>query len=312
MTNRHLRKAAVVAAAITAGLLMTACQNDTAAAGGSSSGNGTKEAAAVVDKVAEKTGQTGKSRGVSGTFSNGTVTYLAPGKYIVSAPGKDDQQFWVADDTEVYGTGTICGEAQAKVDAPCTLDQLETATKKGAVNADVTMKAGVATLVSERRTTGSGSGTGTGAGTGTGTGAGTGTGTGAGTGTGTGAGTGSDADAGSDSGSGSGSDSGSRDTPIEGINKGKGVNGTWYGAVSYLAPGKYTVTEEHGTAQQFFVAEDTEIWGYGNVCGGPGVGEGQEGGTQCTEAELESAAKKGFSGEVKIVNGIAATIHDTP
>ncbi|WP_033329608.1 hypothetical protein [Streptomyces yerevanensis] len=272
--NRHLRKAVVVTAAITAGLLMTACQSDSATSGGSSSGKGTKDSAAVADKAeaadsnSSSDAKDSMSKGVSGTFSNGTVTYLAPGKYIVSAPGKNDQQFWVADDTEVYGVGTICGDAQSKVDAPCTLDQLETATKKGAVNADVKMKDGVATLVSERRAAQSEDGT--------------------------------------------GSDSGSRDTAIEGINKGKGVNGTWHGAVSYLAPGKYTVTEEHGVPQQFFVAEDTDIWGYGQVCGGPGVGEGQEGGTECTEAELESAAKKGFTAEVKITNGTAATIHDTP
>ncbi|GAA3991476.1 MULTISPECIES: hypothetical protein [Streptomyces] len=276
--NRHLRKATVVAAAITAGLLMTACQNDSATSGGSSSGKGTKDAAAaaVADSSAATKAPSGSkssaSKGVSGTFGNGTVTYLAPGKYIVSVPGKDDQQFFVAEDTEVYGVGTICGDAQSKVDAPCTLDELETATKKGAVNADVRMQDGVATLVSERRAAQSENGTG------------------------------SDTDAGS----------GSRDTAVEGINKGKGVNGTWHGTVSYLAPGKYTVTEEHGVAQQFFVSEDTDIWGYGQVCGGPGVGEGQQGGTQCTEAELESAAKKGFPAEVKIANGTATTLNDTP
>ncbi|MFG2025654.1 hypothetical protein [Streptomyces sp. NPDC048825] len=278
MMNRHLRRAAVVTAAITAGLLMTACQSDSATSGGSSSGKGTEDSAAVADKAgaADSNGSSdakdSTSKGVSGTFSNGTVTYLAPGKYIVSAPGKNDQQFWVADGTEVYGVGTICGDAQSKVDAPCTLDQLETATKKGAVNADVKLKDGVATLVSERRAAQPEDGTG------------------------------SESDSGS----------GSRDTAIEGINKGKGVNGTWHGAVSYLAPGKYTVTEEHGVPQQFFVAEDTDIWGYGQVCGGPGVGEGQEGGTECTEAELESAAKKGFTAEVKVTNGTATTIHDTP
>ncbi|MFC4466832.1 hypothetical protein ACFPH6_20250 [Streptomyces xiangluensis] len=282
MMNRHLRKAAVVTAAITAGLLMTACQSDSATSGGSSSGKGTKDSAAVAGKAeaadskSSSDAEDSTSKGVSGTFSNGTVTYLAPGKYIVSALGKNDQQFWVADGTEVYGVGTICGDAQSKVDAPCTLGQLETATKKGAVNADVKMKDGVATLVSERRAAQSEDGTG------------------------------SEPDSGTDSGS------GSRDTAVEGINKGKGVNGTWHGAVSYLAPGKYTVTEEHGVPQQFFVAEDTDIWGYGQVCGGPGVGEGQEGGTECAEAELESAAKKGFTAEVKITNGTATTIHDTP
>ena len=157
--NRHLRNAVVAATAITAGLLMTACQNgsDDNAAGKSGTG-----ATSVADKAADSKGSTGSngstgsqgstnSKGVSGSFTDGKVTYLAPGKYIVSVPGKEDQQFLVADDTEVYGAGTICGEAGAKVDAPCTLDQLEAAAKKDAVSADVKMKNGIATLVTERR-----------------------------------------------------------------------------------------------------------------------------------------------------------------
>ncbi|MFE9645077.1 hypothetical protein ACFYO0_13370 [Streptomyces sp. NPDC006365] len=266
--NRHLRKAVVVTAAITAGVLMTACQNGTDDSSSGASGTDTVA-------VAEKASDAKNSKGVSGSFKNGKVTYLAPGKYIVSVPGKDDQQFLVAEDTEVYGVGTICGEAGSKVDAPCTLDQLETATKKGAVNADVKMKDGIAALVTERRAaqqdTGSGS---------------------------------SDTDSDSDS------DSGTRETVVEGINKGKGVNGTWFGNVSYLAPGKYTVSDMKGVEQQFLVAEDTEIWGYGDICGDTNTGEGGQGGIECTEAELETAAKKGFSAEVVISNGIATTIRD--
>ncbi|MDX3668066.1 hypothetical protein [Streptomyces europaeiscabiei] len=281
MINRHLRKAVVVTAAITAGLLMTACQNG---ADGSASGKSGTDAAAV----AEKASNSKNSKGVSGSFKNGKVTYLAPGKYIVSVPGKNDQQFWVADDTEVYGVGTICGEAGSKVDAPCTLDQLESAVKKAAVSADVELKNGVATLVTERRAAQQDSGSGSGSG--------------------------SDSDSGSGSGSGSGtgsgSDSDSRETVIEGVDKGKGVNGTWFGNVSYLAPGKYTVSDMKGVEQQFLVAEDTEIWGYGDICGDTNTDEGGQGGTECTEAELEAAARKGFSAEVVISNGIATTIRD--
>ncbi|CAM5701367.1 hypothetical protein [Streptomyces coeruleorubidus] len=271
--NRHLRKAVVATAAITAGLLMTACQNGTDA---SSSGKTTPGAAAVAEKASDPKSGSEKSKGVSGTFKNGKVSYLAPGKYIVTVPGKGDQQFLVADDTEVYGVGTICGEAGSKVDAPCTLDQLEAATKKNAVGADVEMKNGIATLVTERRApqqnTGSGS------------------------------------ESGPDTGS--GSDSGPRETVVEGIDKGKGVNGTWFGNVSYLAPGKYTVSDMKGVEQQFLVAEDTEIWGYGDICGDTNTGEGGQGGIECTEAELEQAAKKGFTAEVVISNGIATTIRD--
>ncbi|GAA2633447.1 hypothetical protein [Streptomyces vastus] len=266
--NRHLRKVVVVTAAITAGVLMTACQNGTDDSSSGASGTGTAA-------VAEKASDAKNSKGVSGSFKNGKVAYLAPGKYIVSVPGKDDQQFLVADDTEVYGAGTICGEAGSKVDAPCTLDQLETATKKGAVSADVEMKDGIAALVTERRAAQQDAGSGSGS-------------------------------SGSDSGSGSDSD----ETVVEGINEGKGVNGTWFGNVSYLAPGKYTVSDMKGVEQQFLVAEDTEIWGYGDICGDTNTGEGGQGGIECTEAELETAAKKGFSAEVVISNGIATTIRD--
>ncbi|MER5938218.1 hypothetical protein ABT121_12955 [Streptomyces sp. NPDC001928] len=107
-----------------------------------------------------------------------------------------------------------------------------------------------------------------------------------------------------------GSDSDSGETVVEGINKGKGVNGTWFGNVSYLAPGKYTVSDMKGVEQQFLLAEDTKIWGYGDICGDANTGEGGQGGTECTEAELESAAKKGFSAEVVISNGIATTVRD--
>ncbi|WDV53244.1 hypothetical protein PV963_24190 [Streptomyces coeruleorubidus] len=260
--NRHLRKAAVATAAITAGLLMAACQNGT---GDSSSGKSAAGAAAVAEKASDlKPGS--KAKGVSGSFKNGEVSYLAPGKYIVSVPGKGDQQFLVADDTEVYGVGTICGEAGSKVDAPCTPDQLEAATKKDAVGADVEMQNGIATLVTERRA--------------------------------------------AQQEAGSGSGSGSRETVVEGIDEGKGVSGTWFGNVSYLAPGKYTVSDMKGVEQQFLVAEDTEIWGYGDICGDTNTGEGGQGGTECTEAELETAAKKGFTAEVVISNGIATTLRD--
>ncbi|MFJ5270630.1 hypothetical protein [Streptomyces sp. NPDC088358] len=269
--NRHLRKAVFASVAITAGLLMTACQNGTDA---NSSGKSGADTAAVAEKASDTNKKSTNSKGVSGSFKNGKVSYLAPGKYIVSVPGKQDQEFWVADDTEVYGTGTICGEAGAKVDAPCTPAQLEAATKKAAVGADVQMKNGVATLVTERRAAQQGSGSGSGSG----------------------------------SESGSGSDSDSRDTAVEGVNKGKGVNGTWFGNVSFLAPGKYTVSDMKGTEQQFFVAEDTEIRGYDDICGD--TGEAGQDGTKCTEDELETAAKKGFSAEVVISNGIATSIRD--
>ncbi|MEU9781176.1 hypothetical protein AB0H92_09425 [Streptomyces phaeochromogenes] len=274
--NRRLRQAVVATAALTAGLLMTACQNGTDDSSSGKSPKGSASPVASAEKASDAKNAK-SSKGVSGSFKNGKVTYLAPGKYIVSVPGKEDQQFWVADDTEVYGVGTICGEAGSKVDAPCTLDQLEAALEKGAVNADVEMKNGAATLVTERRAaqqdTGSGSDSGS---------------------------SGSDSD----------SSSGRDESVVEGVNKGKGVNGTWFGNVSYLAPGKYTVSDMKGTEQQFLVADDTKIMGYDDICDAVNTGPGGEGGVECTEAQLEAAAKKGFSAEVEISNGIATTITD--
>lgn len=160
--NRHLRKAALVTAAVTAGLLMTACQNGTSNSGSSSQSS--KSSSSDHKSVSKTTGTSKQTksagtaaqntsssqRGVSGTFAGGTVSYLAPGKYIVSVPGRTDQAFFTADDTRIHGAGKICASGQ------CTADQLETATKKAAVTADVTLKNGIATVVRERVGTGTG------------------------------------------------------------------------------------------------------------------------------------------------------------
>ncbi|GAB3172820.1 hypothetical protein [Streptomyces incanus] len=84
----------------------------------------------------------------------------------------------------------------------------------------------------------------------------------------------------------------SDETVVEGVNKGKGVDGTWFGNVSYLAPGKYTVSGTKGVEQQFFVAEDTEIRGYGDICGDADTGEGGQGGTECTEGSEEYPSRE--------------------
>ncbi|NGO10835.1 hypothetical protein G5C60_25375 [Streptomyces sp. HC44] len=84
----------------------------------------------------------------------------------------------------------------------------------------------------------------------------------------------------------------------------EGVNGTWLGNVSYLAPGKYTVSEMKGVEQAFWVADDTLVYGAGAICGSPRSAEM----SPCTPAELEAAAKKGVSAEVRITDGIATRI----
>lgn len=87
---------------------------------------------------------------------------------------------------------------------------------------------------------------------------------------------------------------------------GKGVSGTWFGNVSYLAPGKYTVSGPKGEQQAFFTSDATEIWGAGDICGD----ENGQSATKCTEQELEAAARKGVSAEVKVSSGIATRITD--
>ncbi|MDQ8703822.1 hypothetical protein RCO28_15170 [Streptomyces sp. LHD-70] len=85
---------------------------------------------------------------------------------------------------------------------------------------------------------------------------------------------------------------------------GKGVSGTWFGNVSYLAPGKYTVSDQKGVEQQFFTSTTTDIQGAGDICGDA---EGQAA-QKCTEAELEAASKNGVSAKVELKDGIAVSI----
>lgn len=270
MASTLRAKSFLVAAAFLAGTtLLTACQGDPegaaspsktgAAAAAKDSSPKTGGAAAAGVEAAAKS----KGKGISGTFAGGTVEYLAPGKHIVNANGKE-QQFWVAEDTKVYGAGTICGKLNPAADTPCTVEDLEKILKDGSIAADVVMKNGIATKITERPAPDEGPAV-------------------------------------------DDSPTGAPESAIDGINKGKGVNGTWFGNVAYLAPGKFTVSDMKGTEQQFFLAEDTDIWGYGDICGD----DAGQAGTECTEEELEAATKgTGVSAEVIIVNGIATTIRD--
>ncbi|GAA2412275.1 lipoprotein [Streptomyces glaucosporus] len=105
-----------------------------------------------------------------------------------------------------------------------------------------------------------------------------------------------------DGGSGTGADS--KSPSGERGSKSGMVSGKWVGTVSYLAPGKYTVTGANGVEQAFFTSEDTDIEGAGKICGDA---DGQAA-TPCTEEELEAAAKKGFKATVDVKNGVAVSI----
>ncbi|MFC7304119.1 hypothetical protein ACFQVC_07825 [Streptomyces monticola] len=82
------------------------------------------------------------------------------------------------------------------------------------------------------------------------------------------------------------------------------VTGTWFGTVSYLAPGKYTVSDLKDTQQQFFTSTDTDIQGAGKICG-DAAGQAA---SPCSEDELEAAAKDGVSATVKLKDGIAVSV----
>ncbi|MEU5974492.1 hypothetical protein [Streptomyces sp. NPDC047315] len=287
MASTIRTKAAITAAAFLAGtMLLTACGSDSKGSGDSAKKSETASQAGAKDVVAAK------ADGVSGTFTGGVISYLAPGKHIVSTNGKD-QQFMVADDTKVLGAGTVCGAYNPQSTNPCTVDDLEKALKKGSIGGDVVMKDGIAVSVTERTAPDEGAPVDDSAPTKPGKDQNKGTDKASGGGT--------------DKGTGKGSGGSDRDTVVEGINKGKGVNGTWFGNVTFLAPGKYVVSGANNSEQQFLIADDTKIWGAGDICGDE---QGQSA-TLCTEAQLEAVAKKGgVSAEVIIENGIATKITD--
>ncbi|MFH9610902.1 hypothetical protein [Streptomyces sp. NPDC017448] len=112
-------------------------------------GNPAGDDSAARDDFAAGRSPAGVASGVSGSFTNGTIEFLAPGKYIVSANGKD-QQFFVTDSTGVYGAGVLCGTYSTRATTRCSLDELERGTNSGSVAADVVLKRGVATRITER------------------------------------------------------------------------------------------------------------------------------------------------------------------
>ncbi|MFH0179141.1 hypothetical protein ACIA6D_42610 [Streptomyces cacaoi] len=276
MTSLRARSVLIAATAVAGTLLMTACQNGDTAQDAPSGSASTAQAAA------------GKG-GVSGTFTQGTVAYLAPGKYTVTTGGKA-QQFFLAEDTKIWGAGKICGDADGQAAEQCTEAELEKTTKTGAVPADVVLKDGTAVTVTERPADDSG----TGASSTTGSSS---------------TGGSSSSTGGSTSSTGGSTSSASGGSSSGGSGSTDGVSGTWLGTVSYLAPGKYTVSDTKDTQQQFWLAEDTKIWGVGGMCG-DADGQAAE---QCTEAQLEKAAKAGtLSATVKITDGIATSITEEP
>ncbi|MFJ6636883.1 hypothetical protein ACIQMR_36915 [Streptomyces sp. NPDC091376] len=250
----HLRtQPYIVAAALLVGTaLLTACQNGTTGTDASQQNGAPTPSPVGVTETSDKAAA--YSKGVSGTFADGTVEHLAPGMQIVNVRGKK-QQFWISNDTKIFGAGTICGPYNPKADTPCTIDDLEKILKSGSIAADVVIENGIAETITERPVPNEG-------------------------------------------------------PPVDDSADGS-VDGRWLGNVKYLAPGKYAVSDSKGVEKAFFVSENTQIWGYGDICGDENTAEGGQGGTECTEPELESAARNtDLKAEVVIENGVATTIRD--
>ncbi|THA32126.1 hypothetical protein E6R18_14575 [Streptomyces sp. A1277] len=258
MLRSHLRKTVLTATALLATtLLLTSCQDGDAEGSGASDAPSVSESAAKggADGGGAQDGQ-GSGGKVSGSWA-GAVSYMAPGKYMVTRKGEAGQAFFTSEDTDIEGAGKICGDADGQAATPCSEDELEAAAKKG-FGATVKLQAGVAVSIIEDHT---------------------------------------DSDSGSGSGSGSDDDSG----------KSK-ASGLFTGTLGYMAPGKYILTKTfEGPDRSFFTATTTKINGAGIICGNP---DGQST-KQCTEDELEAAAKKGdVIVVVDVKNGVAVAIDE--
>lgn len=188
-------------------------------------------------------GDGGSGKEVTGTW-HGTVTYMAPGKYLIKDAKSGDQAFLTSTTTDIEGAQKICGDGGQSA-TRCTAAQLEAAARKG-FPATVTLKKGVATKVAEDHPAGGGT----------------------------------DAD------------------------QPKKVY--WEGVSHYLAPGKYSVTDDTTKKERaFLLSSKTVINGNGWICGT------EEKSRRCTPAQLDAATKKGKRLVVKIADdGTATTIDE--
>jgi hypothetical protein len=93
---------------------------------------------------------------------------------------------------------------------------------------------------------------------------------------------------------------------------------TIVGTLHYLAPGKFLVHPDDGSADQgFYVADSTKILGAAVICGPDNgtvtIGGDGYGTTKCTEEQLETAAKKDYV-KVRITmdrkTGTVATVEE--
>ncbi|MGP3952540.1 hypothetical protein [Streptomyces sp. 7N604] len=263
MSLNRSRKIAGLAALVVSGVLLTGCNpfSDEPDAAGTS-----KAAASSVDSPESDS----RADGVV----TGTLTYMAPGKLEV-----DGRPFYVAEDTEIWGSGLICGDPAGQALDECTAEELEAAAKKGGAEAEVEIQKGTAVKVTDQYRSDNPSEVDEGhvAGADGGTDS-------------------SENPAGTDRGQASGADGGNDATADN------RADGTVTGTLTYMAPGKLEVD-----GRPFYVAEDTEVWGAGDICGD---GEGHVA-DECTVEELEAAAKKGgVTVAVDIKKGVANVVRE--
>ncbi|WP_030675151.1 hypothetical protein [Streptomyces rimosus] len=132
----------------------------TGSTGGSGSAGGGTGAAGSTGSGSGKGTGTGTGTGHKGgnVTVNGTLKYLAPGKYTVAPESGMEQAFFTATDTRILGATTICGGPDGTVTidkgsygtTSCTEEQLEKAAKRNTVKVRVTVRKGIATQVVER------------------------------------------------------------------------------------------------------------------------------------------------------------------
>ncbi|KWT58570.1 hypothetical protein ADL21_28565 [Streptomyces albus subsp. albus] len=133
-------------------------------AGASTGGSGSGHRGSGTSGGSGSTGSTGSGSGTAtgrkggNVTLNGTLKYLAPGKYTVAPESGMEQAFFVATDTRILGATTICGGPDGRVTidkssygtTTCTTDDLEKAAKMNTVKVRVTVRKGIATQVVER------------------------------------------------------------------------------------------------------------------------------------------------------------------
>jgi hypothetical protein len=151
MLLNQTRKLAGIAVLIAGGMFLTACDPASEGSGADTVKSGQGASSSAPEAVSSPDASPGSGSGSkqSDNRADGTVTgvlgYMAPGKLTV-----DGRPFWIAEDTEIWGAGDICGDAAGQSASKCTVEQLEKAAKTGKTKAEVQIAKGFATEIREQ------------------------------------------------------------------------------------------------------------------------------------------------------------------